>query len=130
MSQIDIQANGRFAVALKAAVEESGMSLADLGEKVDGSYEHLRKLIAGKAYPSLHLLRILATTLKADKEKWSELIEADKLYAKYKHLPKFLKQSGDLEKFQPIIPQLSKAGQEMLLQVAKTLLRQEKTQHQ
>ena len=128
MSQIDIQASGRFAVALKAAVEESGLSLADLGDKVDASYEHLRKLIAGKAYPSIHLLRILATTLKGDKEKWSEHIEADKLHAKYKHLPKFLKQSGDLEKFEPIIPKLSQAGQEVLLQMAKTLLRQEKAQ--
>jgi transcriptional regulator with XRE-family HTH domain len=127
-TEIGVEASGRFSTALKAAIESANLSLVELAQKADSSYEHMRKLVAGKAYPSIHLLRVLASTLKADRDEWAELVEADKLHAKYKHLPKFLGQSADMEKFEPIIPQLSQAGQEMLLQMAKTLLRQEKAQ--
>lgn len=125
--QIDINSTGRFGNALKGAVEASGMSLTQLAQKVDSTYEHMRKLVAGRAYPSVHLLRALANTLHADREKWSELIEADKLFRRYKNLPKFLNVSSTLEPFQAIVPRLSEANREVLLEMAKTLLRTQST---
>jgi transcriptional regulator with XRE-family HTH domain len=125
MSKIDIEPNGRFSAALKSAIEASDMSLAELAEKVESSYEHLRKLVAGRAYPSLHLLRILATTLKADRDKWAELVEADRFYKDYKYLPKFMQQSPELEPFETVIPKLSPASRDSLLKMANVLLKQE-----
>jgi transcriptional regulator with XRE-family HTH domain len=124
--KIKVESKGRFAAALKGAVEKSGMSLADLAQKLDLSYEHVRKLVAGLAYPSMSLLQILASTLGADRDKLEQLIETDKFHRDYKYLPKSMKQSPELEPFEPIIPKLSPVGREMLLQMAKTLLRQEK----
>lgn len=126
MSNIDIETNGRFSAALKAAVERADLSLVELAQKTDSSYEHCRKLIAGKAHPSIHLLRVLANVLKADKEEWAELVEADKLHAKYKNLPKFLGNSPTMEPFQPIIPQLTPNNRDLLLQTARTLLKQQR----
>lgn len=127
MAKIDIEPSGRFSTALKAAIEKADLSLVELAQQCDSSYEHMRKLVAGRAHPSIHLLRILANILKADKDEWAELVEADKLHAKYKHLPKFLGHSAALERFQPLIPLLSAKNQEMLFQMAKTLLKQQRS---
>jgi transcriptional regulator with XRE-family HTH domain len=125
-SKIEIDPQGRFATALKDAVEESGMSLAELGQRVDSTYEHMRKLVAGRAFPSPNLLRSLAHELKADRQQWLEMIEADRLHKKYKTLPKQLKISPELEPFEAIIPLLSPYSRETLLAMAKTMLRQDR----
>jgi transcriptional regulator with XRE-family HTH domain len=125
MARIEIEPSGRFGTALKSAIEASDMALAEVAEKSDTSYEHLRKLISGKAYPSVHLLRILATMFKTDRDEWAELVESDKLHKKFKHLPKFLNHSPDLEPLQPLFPRLSKHNQEMVIQMVRTLLKQQ-----
>jgi transcriptional regulator with XRE-family HTH domain len=128
MAQIDIEPSGRFSTALKAAIEASNMSLTELAQAVDSTYEHMRKLVGGKAHPSIHLLRALAIELKADKDEWAELIEADKLHKRFKHLPKFLNQSADLEVLQPLFPQLTKQNQDFVVQTVRTLIKQQKAQ--
>jgi transcriptional regulator with XRE-family HTH domain len=125
-NRIDIESNGRFSTALKIAVEAADMSLTDLAQRVDGTYEHMRKLVAGRAYPSTHLLRALAQELKADRSQWLMMIEADKLHKKYKTLPAQLQISPELEPFEAIIPRLSPQARDTLLAMAKTLVRQEK----
>lgn len=129
MARIDIEPKGRFATAFKSAIEEADLSLVELAEKADSSYENMRKLVAGKSLPSIFLLRILATILKADKDEWVELIEADRFYKTYKHLPKSMGQSPDLEKLQGTFPQLTKDNQNTIVQMVRTLLKQQK-QHQ
>ena|ERR1700676_3632852 len=126
MSKIEIEPSGRFAKALKAAVESADLSLADLAQRVDSTYEHMRKLVAGRAYPSTHLLRVLAQVLKADRQAWLQMIEADKLHKRYKTLPAQLKISPELEPFEAIIPLLSPHSRETLLAMAKTMLRQDR----
>ena len=123
---IDIETSGRFGSALKEAVENKGISLSTLAMRVNATYEHMRKLVAGRAYPSVHLLQALATELGVSRTKFEELSEADKLHKKYRHLPKFLDIAPELEPFQPIIPKLSKEGQQTLLAMARTLLHQER----
>jgi transcriptional regulator with XRE-family HTH domain len=125
MPRIDIEPKGRFSTALKISVETAGLSLTDLAQRVDSTYEHMRKLVAGRAFPSQSLLRSLANELKADRGKWLELIEADKLFHKYKTLPAQLKISPELEPFEALIPRLSPQSRDTLLAMAKTLVRQE-----
>lgn len=125
MSKIDIEPVGRFASALKMAIEENDMNLTTLAQEVDSTYEHMRKLVAGKAFPSVLRLKALARALKVNSAEWEELVEADKLHRKYKHLPKFLGTSKELEPFESIIPKLSENARETLLAMARTLARQE-----
>jgi hypothetical protein len=125
MSKIDIEPKGRFATALKMAIEENGMTLTQVAQETDYTYEHMRKLVAGVTNPPPLLVKALARLLKADASEWSELAEADKLFKKYKHLPKFLGISKELEPFEAIIPKLSPDARETLLAMAKTLARQE-----
>jgi transcriptional regulator with XRE-family HTH domain len=125
MAKIDIEPKGRFSTALKMAVEKKNMSLTELAQKADSTYEHMRKLVGGRGYPSVHLLRALADVLGGDRNEWAELVEADKLHKHYKHLPKFLHISPELEPFEAIIPKLSAHSRETLLAMAKTLARQE-----
>lgn len=126
MSKIDIDPTGRFSTALKQAIEEADLTLNELADKVDGTYENMRKLVAGKSLPSTHILPALARVLHADRKEWEELVEADRLYKKYKHLPKFLGTSKEMERFEPVIPKLSKEGQETLFKMAKKLLSEER----
>lgn len=124
MPNIDIEPKGRFSSDLKRAVEESGLTLTELAQKVDSTYEHMRKLVAGRAYPSTHLLRAMASTLGADREEWSEMIEADKLFKRYKKLPKFLNTNPKLEPFEAIINALNQEQIEAMLSMGKTFVRQ------
>ena len=124
MPNIDIEPKGRFSSDLKRAVEESGLTLTELAQKVDSTYEHMRKLVAGRAYPSTHLLRAMASTLGADREEWSEMIEADKLFKRYKKLPKVLNTNPKLEPFEAIINALNQEQIEAMLSMGKTFVRQ------
>ena len=92
-----------------------------VAQRVDATYEHMRQLVGGRAYRSIHLLRALATTLGGDCEAELQMVEADKFHRKYKALPKLLGISPELEPFEAIIPHLSKQSRDMLLAVAKTL---------
>jgi len=53
------------------------------------------------------------------------LIEADKLHKRFKHLPKFLNQSPDMEMLQPLFPCVNRQNKEFVLQTIKTLLKQQ-----
>ena len=128
--KIEIEAKGRFATALKNATEKAGLSLAELGQRVDSTYEHMRKLVAGRAFPSPNLLRSLTHELKADRQEWLEMIDADRLYKKFKTLPKQLQISPELEPFAAVIPLLSAHSRETLLAMAKTMLRQDRAMRQ
>jgi hypothetical protein len=88
----------------------------------------MRKLVAGKAHPSVHLLRALANTLKGDRNQWAERIEADRQHKRHKHLPKFLGQSADLEMLEPFFPRLNQQNKEFVLHTIKTLLKQQDQQ--
>lgn len=129
MSKIDIDPVGRFATALKSAIEEADLSLTEVAEKADSSYEHIRKLIAGKALPSMYLLRILASVLKGDKEKWAELCEADRFFKNNKRFAKTMHQSPELEILEPLFPHLTKGNQEAVVSMVRTLLKQQRQQH-
>jgi transcriptional regulator with XRE-family HTH domain len=125
MPKIDIEPNGRFSTALKIAIEKKGLSLTDVAQKADSTYENMRKLVGGRTFPSRHLLRALATVLGEDRKEWEEYIEADKLFKRYKTLPKHLGVPPELEPFQAIIPRLSPQSREILLATAKTLQKQD-----
>lgn len=126
MPRIEIEPQGRLAAAIKTAAEKAGLSLSQLAEKADSSYEQMRKIIRGGTLPSMSLLRVLAQELHADKDEWATLCETDRFYKTYKRMPKEFGQSADLERLQSVFPLLTQGNQDAVVQMARTLLRQQK----
>lgn len=85
------EALGQFAVALTTAMEEKGWSLRNLSEELDTTYEHLRKLCRGMAFPSKYLLwegkKNICEILGLDREQMRRLVIADKIQSKYGGIP-------------------------------------------
>jgi hypothetical protein len=71
MPKIDIEPNGRFSTALKIAIEKKGLSLTDVAQKADSTYENMRKLVVGAHSPlgicSVLWLQFLGRTVRNGK---------------------------------------------------------------
>lgn len=80
---INLHPSGRFGTALTDALEKNNMSLNELGEKTESTYEHTRKLVRGMAYPSKHLLKAICKVLDLKVSEMEDLINADKIQHKY-----------------------------------------------
>lgn len=55
-----------FAVRLRQAMEDHGLSLNDLAKETNHSYEYVRRLIRGLNLPSPNLLKLLCQRFKWD----------------------------------------------------------------
>lgn len=75
---VDLEPQGRFATKMVGAMEQKGVTLTDLAERLDASYEHCRKLAKGIAYPSKYLTKLICKELGLDLAEAEELIVADK----------------------------------------------------
>jgi transcriptional regulator with XRE-family HTH domain len=113
----------RFAPALNQAIKRRGITLTELAQSVDSSYEHMRRLTRGHAYPSRRLLRSLAERLGQDFESFEMLVDWDKIHDEYGCIPKFLGLSEEMKPLQNLIPKLSPMGQEIVLAAAKVMLK-------
>ena len=122
---INIKANGRFSKALKEAVERQSFSLTELAQRVDSTYEHMRKLVAGRAYPSRDLLLRLAALLRADVNRWDEFCQWDRLHRQYGGIPKCVQLSDSMKPFKRVVPKLSPEQRATLLAFARVLMEQE-----
>lgn len=113
----------RFVPALNEAIKRRGVTVVELAQRVDSSYEHMRRLTCGQAYPSRRLLRSLADQLGQDFESLEMLIEWDKIHDEYGCIPKFLECREETKLFRNLVPKLSPMGQEIVLAAAKIMLK-------
>lgn len=67
---------------LNAALENKGMSLQELADATDMSYEYVRRLVKGEAVPSVRVLRDLARVLSLDQQALIDDANADRLKAR------------------------------------------------
>jgi transcriptional regulator with XRE-family HTH domain len=49
---------------IRAAMEKQGLSIADVANSVDTSYESARSIVQGNVVPSKHLIKLYASVLK------------------------------------------------------------------
>ncbi len=85
---IGMEASGLFGNALTDALNKQNMSLRDLIQEIEKrgdtvTYEHLRKLIKGTAYPGKHMLSLISKVLKLDLPKMEQLVMMDQLEHKH-----------------------------------------------
>jgi len=80
----------RLSEALKARMEDKGLSTLDLAKKTGMSYEHTRGIIKGERPPSHLLLKALCDVLKLPYQDMLELSQTDEIKKRYGSLPEML----------------------------------------
>lgn len=81
------KSEGRLARALSARMAEVGATLRGLSGRTGLTYEHVRKLVKGEAYPSKLALREVCAALNLDAGKMEALAIADRVERKYGGIP-------------------------------------------
>ena len=78
-----MESGGLFGTALADALNRERMSVRDMAAKTKGTYEHLRKLVRGLAYPSPLRLEQICNFLHLDYAEMDRLITRDKMQHKF-----------------------------------------------
>ena len=84
---VNTHSAGRLARALAERMNEMDLSIKDVASSSGLTYEHVRKLVKGEAYPSRLALRELCRVLTLDHPQMDELAIADRLEKKYGGIP-------------------------------------------
>ena len=79
--------DGRLARALAERMNELDLTIKDVAASSGLTYEHVRKLVKGEAYPSRLALRELCRVLKLENAEMDQLAIADRLEKKYGGIP-------------------------------------------
>lgn len=91
---------GQFATAMNDALKEKKMSMQDVADALDITYEHTRKICHSMAFPGKHTLKPLCRLLGLDLDEMHRLVVSDKIEHKYGGLPYEL--AGKSEKFKTL----------------------------
>jgi transcriptional regulator with XRE-family HTH domain len=100
---------------LSDAMARAGLSIKELAERCDVSYEYIRRLVRGEGLPSKHMLRVIAAEVGADRKEVERLLVADSIRRDYGKVP--LEISGknpDAELFERHISELTPDQREAL----------------
>ena len=84
---VELQPEGRFATALVERMNLRDLTIRQLAERTGLTYEHIRKLAKGAAYPSKLAMRELCNVLGLEVRKMDLLAVADRLEKKYGGIP-------------------------------------------
>ena len=84
---VTIHPSGRLASALVDRMNELELSIKDVASRSGLTYEHIRKLVKGDAYPSHLALRELCEVLALEQAQMEPLAIADRLEKKYGGIP-------------------------------------------
>jgi transcriptional regulator with XRE-family HTH domain len=71
--------NTRFATTLVKELERQGISMPELAQRTNLSYEHIRKLAKGLAYPSEPAVAAIAKALALDRADLLRMVVEDKM---------------------------------------------------
>lgn len=66
--------NSGFAKELQSYIDHRGFSIADLAKETGTTYEHIRKLVKGQAYPSKQLFLSICHALRLDSNQKGTLL--------------------------------------------------------
>lgn len=84
---VELKPEGRLARALVERMNELDLTVKQVAERTGMTYEHIRKLVKGAAYPSKLALREVCRVLDLDVRKTDSLAVADRIEKKYGGIP-------------------------------------------
>ena len=87
MRNVTVHPAGRLAQSLAERMNERQQTIKDVAAQSGLTYEHVRKLVKGEAYPSRLALRELCRVLALDETEMEKLAIADRLEKKYGGIP-------------------------------------------
>jgi transcriptional regulator with XRE-family HTH domain len=124
---LEIEPSGQFGNALAAALRDRGVGLRELAVKTEGTYEHMRKLVKGLAYPSTYLLKEIAKVLHFDVEEMERLIHRDKMQAQFgSTLNSMLKRHPRMSEYDTLIPLLTDEQNDAILAQIRAVVKMAK----
>lgn len=127
---IQMEAGGRFGQMLASALESKRMSIDDLAiavkkETGEGTYEHMRKLYKGMAFPSRLLLKEICRILNLSFKEADEAATRDKVEKKFgSAFHRVVGRDPRVAEWEAIVPHLTEEQQHMLLTMARGLARE------
>jgi transcriptional regulator with XRE-family HTH domain len=117
----------RVSEVMTAAMEDQGLSIRDLAEKVDVTYEHIRGIVRGHVVPHKFLLKAISDALGLDEHELQKTAVADSIEKKHGKIP--LELSGKNPELEPIErawAHLSPEHKDDLIMMAQTFARSDK----
>jgi transcriptional regulator with XRE-family HTH domain len=122
---LDSKPEGRFANLLYDMMDKKDLSIRDVAEATDATYEHIRKMLKGIAFPSKLMLKALAKILGVSYDVFDEALTHDRMEHKYgKMAHKVMGQSPETARFSPLLPKLTEQQQDALYSMAQTFAKQ------
>jgi len=83
MAAVDVDPKGRFSQEMVKKMNEMGLTIRDVAEKSEATYEHIRRLAHGAVFPSSLMLKEICAILGINPELAKKLATADKIEQKY-----------------------------------------------
>jgi hypothetical protein len=113
---------GRFGEMMQKAMEAKGWDINKTSEALGITYEHTRKLIRSRSYPSKLQLGNIAKVLDLDPTKAQELVTADKIKHTYGALPAVMtRKTARFERLERVLPRLTAEDYDRLVLIAESL---------
>jgi len=116
--------DGKFATALRDALEAKGWSILHFAQELDATYEHIRKMVHGLAFPSKHVLKLMAQKLDLDLAALTRMVTEDKLIRKFGSIPyEIAGKSKRVARAERVIESLTDDQFNMLMNIAEGMKR-------
>jgi transcriptional regulator with XRE-family HTH domain len=94
---------------IQERMDELGLSIKDVADKAESTYEHIRKITRGTSFPSKYFIRVLAEVLDMDKQELEELVAVDQIMHKYgKTLNRVIGKNPELDPIEKVWSKLTK----------------------
>lgn len=125
---VNVESQGQFSTALVVAMNTAGLTIKDLAEKTDMTYENARRLVKGMTLPSKYVLKEICKILKLDFAKMENMVIADKFRRKFGDTSvDLMGHRPSLAPLEEIWDHLTEDQQKDLIAMAKGLLRRNGT---
>jgi transcriptional regulator with XRE-family HTH domain len=94
---------------IQERMDELGLSIKDVADKAESTYEHIRKITRGTSFPSKYFIRVLAEILDMKKEELEELVTIDQIMHKHgKTINRIVGKNPELEPIEKVWVKLTK----------------------
>lgn len=125
MKRLDESKGNRLAFELARLIEARHLSIKELAEQVDLSYEQTRRLVNGSALPSREAIERICAILGADLKKMTTLLFAEKSQRVYGSdvVSEVTGKDPRFSELEPLLPQLTQEQFETLRALAEVMAR-------
>jgi transcriptional regulator with XRE-family HTH domain len=106
---------------IQDAMNTQNISIRDIAEKTEGSYENIRRVVKGVSVPSIPLLRSICEILGLDRAAISDIAKGDRIRQKYGSVPiELTGKKPSLEPVDRLWDELKPDQQEMVISMVES----------